>query len=422
MIAYRPTIVLERLVNGMDALTVFLDSNEYKRCGHNFSSTPMRKIQELAEKETIYLLITNVVMGEVSEHIKENVQAFAEDQKQLAHKAGCIRNIPELIDIIRKIDVDAAHEKAQQAFQTFLEHTKCEILSSNDINNDALLADFFAHRFPFEDHIKKAAEFKDAFIVYALRKYVEENDVKIYVVSADTGLRESFFGDNRFLLFSKSDDLFAYITKIVEVIPAENAKLIQQFIDDPDTFEQLVNRIEDAIYSSGVWIEDAEDDADVEAIEVKCITLSYLDDLSDNVLPIHIGVKVRLTVDYTCIDEDNSYWDKEDGAYLFMATSHLRLMKQMQLDFNANLIVKADEEGKVTSIDDVEEFEIEDAQHGIRIVVEDDDEIEVLHSSMDDCREDDVPNAYSTCPDCGCKINIENDGGNGFCINCAPKH
>ena len=70
----------------------------------------------------------------------------------------------------------------------------------------------------------------------------------------------------------------------------------------------------------------------------------------------------------------------------------------------------------------VEEFEIEDAQLGIRIVVEDDDEIEVLHSSMDDCREDDVPNAYSTCPDCGCKINIENDGGNGFCINCAPKH
>ena len=61
MIAYRPTIVLERLVNGMDALTVFLDSNEYKRCGHNFSSTPMRKIQELAEKETIYLLIRSRV-------------------------------------------------------------------------------------------------------------------------------------------------------------------------------------------------------------------------------------------------------------------------------------------------------------------------------------------------------------------------
>lgn len=45
------------------------------------------------------------------------------------------------------------------------------------------------------------------------------------------------------------------------------------------------------------------------------------------------------------------------------------------------------------TIDDVEKFEIYDAQHGIRIVVEDDDEIEVLHSSMDDYREDDILNA-----------------------------
>ena len=29
---------------------------------------------------------------------------------------------------------------------------------------------------------------------------------------------------------------------------------------------------------------------------------------------------------------------------------------------------------------------------------------------------------YDTCPDCGCRIGIENDGGNGFCINCAPNH
>mgnify|MGYP006916288650 CR=1 FL=1 len=30
--------------------------------------------------------------------------------------------------------------------------------------------------------------------------------------------------------------------------------------------------------------------------------------------------------------------------------------------------------------------------------------------------------AYDTCPECGCPIGIDNDGGNGFCINCAPNH
>lgn len=33
-----------------------------------------------------------------------------------------------------------------------------------------------------------------------------------------------------------------------------------------------------------------------------------------------------------------------------------------------------------------------------------------------------VKDAYDTCPECGKRINRENDGGNGFCIDCAPNH
>ena len=29
---------------------------------------------------------------------------------------------------------------------------------------------------------------------------------------------------------------------------------------------------------------------------------------------------------------------------------------------------------------------------------------------------------YTTCPECGRSISIENDGGNGFCKDCAPNH
>lgn len=36
----------------------------------------------------------------------------------------------------------------------------------------------------------------------------------------------------------------------------------------------------------------------------------------------------------------------------------------------------------------------------------------------DDC----ISGAYNICPDCGKAINFENDGGNGFCIECAPDH
>ncbi|SES43192.1 hypothetical protein SAMN04487884_1529 [Butyrivibrio fibrisolvens] len=33
-----------------------------------------------------------------------------------------------------------------------------------------------------------------------------------------------------------------------------------------------------------------------------------------------------------------------------------------------------------------------------------------------------LPGELGYCPDCGCPLNIENDGGNGVCIKCVPDH
>ena len=404
----------------MSKMTVFLDTNEYKRCGHNFGSTPMRKIRELTSKETIELLTTTVVIGEVSQHIEEEVALFIDSQKALAQNAGIIRNLPDYSDIIRKISVEDLKQRAMQAFHDFLIETKCKNLSSNDINNDSLLSDFFSKRLPFEDNVKKGSEFKDAFIVYTLRKYADENDICINVISSDKGLCGALSGDDRFRIFSRSEELFAYITRIIDEIPAENAKSVQDFISHLKT--EIATEIEEKIYDVGVWIDEIEEDGDIQSIEVKDIVLTYLDDLDENVLPIHIEVTIKLVVDYTYIDEENSYWDKEADAYLFVAKSDVRLTKQISLDFNAILDVEADVDGKIYIINSLDEFDIEDSRSGIRIEVDEDDIIELLHSTLNDYEEDYVPGAYTTCPDCGCKINFENDGGSGFCVICAPKH
>lgn len=58
------------------------------------------------------------------------------------------------------------------------------------------------------------------------------------------------------------------------------------------------------------------------------------------------------------------------------------------------------------------------------------DSVEIISSDFEEryyrsCFEDDyddIPNAYGMCPDCAKKINVENDGGNGFCADCAPNH
>lgn len=407
----------------MERLVVFLDSNEYKRCGHNFSAEPMRKLQELIDKNIIHLISTTVVNGEVAEHIGEDIENFLSAQKKLARSAGSVRNIPEYCDIIREVDSDDIKQKAQQAFARFIDSTQCEILSSNGIDNDTLLGDYFAKRPPFEERAKKAAEFKDAFISYTLKRYAEENDIKIKIVSADKGFCASFNGNDRFQVFEKSEELFSYITRIGE-ISRENAKCIQSFVNQDDIRIILAEKIEDEVLNVGVWVDGAEEDCDIVTVEVKDICLSYTDDVEEHMVSAHFAVVVVLTVDYSCIDEDNSYWDKEEGAYLFLATSELRISKYLQLDFCITLSVDENDEGAIESVNDIEELIIEeDTRYGIGIEPEIGDEIEVLRSSLDETEDDEyVPGAYDTCPDCGRKINFENDGGNGFCVHCAPNH
>lgn len=408
----------------MDKLVVFLDSNEYKRCCHDFNSPTMCKLQELIDKNIIQLISTTVVNGEVAEHIGNDVEAFLATQKKLVQVSGGVRNIPESCDFFRKIDFEDIKQKAQQAFENFITATHCETLSCNGIDNDALLGDFFAKRPPFEVRKDKAAEFKDAFISYTLKRYAEEKDIKIKIVSSDEGFCASFNDNDRFQIFGKSEELFSYITWIVEEIPSENAKIIQSFANQEDICSLLTSKIEDIILSAGVWVDGAEEDCDVINVDVKNICLSYIDDIEEHMISAHFDVVVVLTVDYSCIDEDNSYWDKEEGAYLFLATSELRIIKELQLDFNITLSVDDSDEGQIKSINDIENLIIEeDTRYGIRIEPESDDEIEVLRSSLDETEEDEyVPDAYDTCPDCGRKINFENDGGNGFCVHCVPNH
>ncbi len=83
------------------------------------------------------------------------------------------------------------------------------------------------------------------------------------------------------------------------------------------------------------------------------------------------------------------------------------------LDFYSNLLKKVEYEG------------LEDcaAKRVMEKISLDSDLKEDYYQHIYKADEDELlEGAYNECPDCGQKINFENDGGNGFCINCAPEH
>ncbi|MGE6490621.1 PIN-like domain-containing protein [Exiguobacterium sp. NPDC077395] len=72
------------------------------------------------------------------------------------------------------------------------------------------------------------------------------------------------------------------------------------------------------------------------------------------------------------------------------------------------------------TVDIFTDFEDSDEFDSVMIV-----DSHFLESSYQDWYDEegyDVPNAYTTCPDCGRAINSENDAGNGFCSTCGPHH
>ncbi|KIU11765.1 PIN-like domain-containing protein [Bacillus subtilis] len=101
------------------------------------------------------------------------------------------------------------------------------------------------------------------------------------------------------------------------------------------------------------------------------------------------------------------YWGRDDD------TKEAIVSPDYKHEVNGQLTISV-----VRTVDMLMDFEDSDDFDSSEIVSGDFEEWSFI--SGDDY--DDVPDAYSTCPDCSRKINTENDGGNGFCLNCAPNH
>lgn len=74
----------------------------------------------------------------------------------------------------------------------------------------------------------------------------------------------------------------------------------------------------------------------------------------------------------------------------------------------------------VRTVDMLMNFDDSHEYDSAEIVSGDFEETSFSHAFEDEY--EDVPYTYTTCPDCGRGIHNENDGGNGFCVECAPNH
>jgi len=275
-----------------------------------------------------------------------------------------------------------------------------------------VISDYFEVKAPFGIKKDKKSEFPDAFNISMLRKYAMHNR-PVVIVSGD--------GD-----FSKEEDIvcFKTLSELLDAINSQDktTQKVKEYLKSKRQY--IFDEVESKLMDNGYALEVDGTDTDrkgyqhgVEYEEVELLSFTPISlinigvvyiDLSNERITITLDCKAEL--EFSCSFIDEAFWNfSSRGTMQEIHNSIIPLTVEISFEYdNGNV-----------------EFEIDNLDVNIS-------DIELnQYTLMEGSRvRTDDPNRYwndnesvnNPCPDCGCEMTFDTEGGNGFCVNCAPNH
>ena len=413
---------------------VFLDTNIYDKANYSFRNAQVSRLVDLASEKRLQLVINSVVEGEVREHIKDRVkQAVATLKKAAKDRSfAAFRKAPGFSE---KLSIN--HDTdwitfAQNEFTEFLNSCSVRRISLNGISVESVFEDYFHQRAPFEQ--KKPHEFKDAIAVKSLVLDMKDasNDydlIQYCVVSADKGFVEAV---KTAITETEIEDytlIFDSLTGFTDYL-AEMDKQMQfmlRYLQSEFGGRLLNDAISDALEGASYEIETDDEivDQEVVAVDIVYVTPHAVSLTSTSGTPDYFDIVAEgeavVVVDYTYYDYDQSVYDNETHSFIYLVSNRISATHEVSFSMPMSFIVSnclASDEEIHCDDDEVfreKEMELDYYDKNALDLTED-------HLVSFSIIESQNKGTYSICPDCGCRIGIENDGGNGFCVDCAPNH
>ena len=412
---------------------VFLDTNIYDAANYSFRNASFSRLRSLAESGQLQLIINSVIEGEVRNHISERVKKAVKNLENATRDpafAG-FRSNPDYQNQLNITDVCEWVNFALNEFSALLNSCRVRRISLNGINVETMLDDYFQQKYPFEK--KKPDEFKDAIAVRSLVHDLEEADtepdiIQYCIISADKGFKEAVKNaisgnliEDYMLIFDSLVEFTDYLAKM-----DSQMQFMLRYLKSDYGHDLLYDAVKEALEASTFEIIEFNEITDQEIVDIDVISaIPHTVSLTNtagipDVLDTVIDGEAEIVVDYTYNDINQSYFGKEleEYAYLFSksAEATYRVKFNIPMSFIVNRCLAADEELERDGdeVFDSKEMELDIyTEQSFKLSDENITSYEELESNDD---------TYNTCPDCGCRIGIDNDDGNGFCINCAPNH
>ena len=383
----------------------FLDTNAFDDARFSYDDGGiLNRMMGYSKDEKLVILFSSIVKREAFSYIETKLNEFARQAKNQIKDNNAIKAAPkrlsnEIIDTILEIPTEAK-SFLERFFETATEIPDMEIPAH------ILFDKYFKKEAPFED--KKKNEFPDAAIAYGLENYASNNaDLQIYVVSNDQGFRKSIEHIDNIIVLQNPRDLLDLVSQrdtnyqeIIDCVSKSLPELEQQIENDlTDIDWSFADRTIDKTISFN-FIESV----NVDKIATSKICVEYIDtEERETQVALYGSALVSLDFEYT--DFSREWYD--ELYHVRVGTENGRGKCSLSARYSASLT------GWNSNKDALWEFQLDNVE------LENSPFLASSQLSLY-CEEAEWPDYY--CPDCGQPIELENDGGNGFCSICATNH
>lgn len=318
-------------------IAVTIDTNILDAAKYDLSeNSTLRLLENYVNEGIIKVVLSNIVVRESKKHLAKQVNKVCSIARKLRAEIlqESTENLVNYIGLNRFLEItkdkNILIEKSEELFDSFIQDINAEILSTDLINLDGIIDDYFEINPPFEEGEKKRKEFPDAFIANQIRKRFGETE-DVAIVSNDKGFKRACQQTPNHFFFDSLGALFDKINKQKEEAYTETINIIKelQFCISSDVLEYIKNNEnidlnglsydKDGIVSgfnySEFYLHDISDTS---------FRIHSVDEISNGTSIVTLLCEANISVDCFYEDYDNTPWDSEIKDYVFVDTIKMR--------------------------------------------------------------------------------------------------
>jgi PIN domain len=286
---------------------IFVDTASYESEGFGFeTSAALISLANAVDDGHVTVLITQITEREIQRRLVSRVSNAVAKIKGL-YDLRVLRILD--FEPWKNLDSESATKDALAQWDLYRTSLRPIVVEIDKVLPSHIMDAFFESRAPFSS--KKPAEFRDAFVLAAVRAWAESQDHQVIVVSADPDHQHTCDGTR--LLHAKGiTEALAQTMDDEQMVMAARAKL-------EDEREGLLEKVGELLSELSINIED-DYEAEVEDIQADEISLESDDfelvEIRSGVALLSGPMKVQLSANATVADYDNGSHAEGDWVYL----------------------------------------------------------------------------------------------------------